>query len=198
VPESEDRIGASVATTETGYVDELHKAVRDGDTTRVDQLLSLDRSLVDTRDPEGYTLLHNALALGHTELAQMLIDRGADVNASQDGSTPLHRAVAGLSKTDVVRLILRYDVDVNAATDWGVTPLHMAVNSAMLNMEFFPDVDGHDEVVRLLLSRGADPRAADHNGQTPLNLAEGNPLLVQLLAEPASPGESSGASDAGD
>ena len=50
-------------------------------------------------------------------------------------------------------------LDVNARTDWGGTPLHMA--SAL----------GCAEVVRALLEAGAEVDARDPEGQTPLAVA---------------------------
>jgi hypothetical protein len=54
---------------------------------------------------------------------------------------------------------LATDIDVNAADDEGVTPLHLAA------------LRGDADMVGALLERGANARAADARGRTPLHLA---------------------------
>ena len=47
-----------------------------------------------TKDDDGWTPLHEAAGKGHNkEVAELLIDNGADVNAKGFGGTPLDRAI---------------------------------------------------------------------------------------------------------
>src|SRR5437667_12219294 len=56
-------------------------------------------------------------------LAKILIDRGADVNATaDDGATPLHEACR-LGTTSVARILLTAGANVNARDVKGRTPL---------------------------------------------------------------------------
>ena len=73
-------------------------------------------NIIESRDAEGRTALHQASAGGHTEEARLLLDRGADVNArTNNGFTPLHFASI-LGSLAVVELLLDRGADVNAAT----------------------------------------------------------------------------------
>lgn len=50
---------------------------------------------VEERDMRGDTLLSVTSQVGQLEIAQMLLDKGADVNTvNSTGNTPLHYAVA--------------------------------------------------------------------------------------------------------
>jgi len=73
--------------------------------------------------------LYNAALRGHKEIAQLLIDAGADVNAKGDvGWTPLHNAVnfGHPSATEVIKLLIAKGADVNEKNDHGETPLDWA------------------------------------------------------------------------
>ncbi|MDR2377207.1 MAG: ankyrin repeat domain-containing protein [Puniceicoccales bacterium] len=111
----------------------------------------------------SWTVLHCAAEKGCCEMVEMLLDRGADLNAV-DGScreTPLSVA-ARSSCTEVIRLLLARHADVRIANNEGNTPLHHAAQG------------GASEIVPMLLRRediGVDAR----NGrqETPLHLAAG-------------------------
>ena len=62
--------------------DEILDAVKYGDLEVVERLLSGDASLVHVRDEDsGATPLHCATVRGHRKIAELLIARGAEVNA---------------------------------------------------------------------------------------------------------------------
>ena len=63
---------------------------------------------------------------GKTEVAKLLISKGADLEArSNTGSTPLHYA-AFKGMTEVAKLLISKGADVNAKDNFDGTPLHMA------------------------------------------------------------------------
>ena len=63
------------------------------------------------------TPLHLAAAIGSSEVAEVLLEAGADIGARDDnGATPLHRAAAE-GDPGVVSLLLKAGADANAR-DW--------------------------------------------------------------------------------
>lgn len=75
----------------------------------------------------GYTPLHFAAREGHLEVVQLLIERGAHIDAqtTAGGATPLHRA-AFMGRTDVVKALLNGGADPTIRDADGQTALHKA------------------------------------------------------------------------
>ena len=117
-------------------------------------------------------LLIEAAIKGQTQIADLLIAKGANVNArDKSGATPLHQA-ALKGNLGFAALLLQHGADVNARDGDGATPLHNAALS------------GHREVAELLLDKGADREARDtESGGTPLYHAAawGRTAVVELL-----------------
>ena len=75
----------------------------------------------------GVTALSWAALLDATEIAEFLVEKGADVNAeSRDGSTPLHSA-AFLGHTKIAELLIQKGAEVNPKNYRGETPLDVSV-----------------------------------------------------------------------
>jgi len=71
----------------------------------------------------GDSPLHLAAQMGHKEIVELLIAKGADVNAKCDvGWTPLHNA----QDKEIVELLIAEGADVNAKTNLEGTPLDQA------------------------------------------------------------------------
>ncbi len=133
--------------------------------------------LHELTDENGRTKLHHAALEGDATVARLLLDEGADVNATDRwGRTPLFIATFEEplveDRLPTVRLLLDRGADVNARDESGSTPLHVA--AAM----------GEVEVVDLLIERGADVCAANAIGQLPVDGAERNHerKIIQKLA----------------
>ena len=134
------------------------------------------------------TPLHYAAANGHKEIAELLIDKGADVNAKDIWvHTPLEVAIgrkhpetadflrklggktgpqtgrhqAALDgNIEAVKRHLADGTDMNAKDDrYGGTYLHWTVSG------------GHKGIVELLIAKGADVNAKDVDNETPLDWA---------------------------
>ncbi|MGI8959925.1 MAG: ankyrin repeat domain-containing protein [Bryobacteraceae bacterium] len=134
-----------------------------------------DGSLLEAHSGDGWTALHLAAFFGHPDIANALLDRGADVNARSTNSmknTPLRAAVAG-SKVELMRLMLKRGADANAVQEGGWTALHAAVQS------------GNREMVELLLAHEAHVNTRAENNQAALDLAltKGHQEIAGLLEE---------------
>src|SRR5262245_29246985 len=100
-----------------------------------------------------------------------LLQRKADVNASQvDGMTALHWATYQ-DDAETVQLLVKAGANVKAANRYGVTPLALAITN------------GNADMVDLFLKSGADPNGALPGGETPLMTAArvGNVASVKAL-----------------
>jgi ankyrin repeat protein len=148
------------------------------------------------RNADGDTPLHLALASNHIDTAKLLIDAGADVDASdKDSRTPLQLAL-GLKDPAQARAAALALVNAGAKCDApdarDMAPLHYAVSwgdVALVNamIDHGAKVDragprgrtplhlaalaGKVDVVKALLARKAPVTAADEQGYTPLHLA---------------------------
>lgn len=105
----------------------IHEAARDGDIKKVEELLKADPALVSSKDEKyGQTPLHVAAFNNHADIAKLLIEDHADVNArANNGSTPLHLAAAKGNK-EIVELLIDNHADVNALDKDGWSPAHSA------------------------------------------------------------------------
>ena len=101
-------------------------AAQAGDLAAIERHLA-SGATVDALDPEhGGTPLMWAAATGRAEAMELLIGRGADVNAADsEGGTALH-AAAFLGHEKAVELLIRSGANVNAANKRGETPLYVA------------------------------------------------------------------------
>ena len=150
----------------------LIAAVRSGNHLEIERQIAASPEAVMGKDEGGSTALHHAAGYGPLTNLELLLNKGADVNAkNRRSSTPLHWAIHDEAK---VRLLLSKGADVNTRQAEGRTPLFLA---AMLG-------DGLP-TMRSLFAKGADPNLASANRQTPLMVAtaRGNIEGIRLLIE---------------
>jgi ankyrin repeat protein len=78
----------------------------------------------------GTTLLHLAVEYGHKDIAELLIARGATLEArlATFGWTPLHLA-ANKGRKDMIALLVAKGAEINAKDNDGRTPLWCALDS---------------------------------------------------------------------
>lgn len=88
----------------------------------------------DTRDEHGRTLLMVACRQGALALVELLIARGADVNArSPGGTTPLmyaKTAAFASGDTALIERLLKAGADINAKDNHGMTALQYTQRNA--------------------------------------------------------------------
>jgi ankyrin repeat protein len=130
----------------------LREAVLMGDVALARRLCDADPSLDVSGDAQFIfhdTYLMEAIRRGSLDMATFLLDRGAEIEGTDDlGATALMRGAAE-GRADIVTRLLDRGADVNH-DDWSdQTPLSEAA------------VNGHREIVDLLLSRGAERSLLD-------------------------------------
>ena len=147
---------------------------------------------------KGKTALHEATLGEDEEVALLLIQSGADVNASNnEGVTPLCFA-SGMGLPRVVSALLERGANPNVRME-GVTPLHMSTGITLTDQrpsgewESFSEMltrtgrDGTDflKVAKALVEAGAEVNALRSQGKksTPLDMAEvcGNTMVAEYL-----------------
>jgi ankyrin repeat protein len=144
-------------------------AIRGGDVQAVRDFLDHDPGLVRAAlgtGHGGWTALHEAAKRGHTAVANLLLQRGADPNAREagDNTYPLHWAAAH-GNLEIVRALLDAGGDVH-----GLGDVHQ------LDAIGWASGPGHLDVVSLLIERGAKHHIFSA-------LAVGDPELIRQLVE---------------
>jgi ankyrin repeat protein len=166
------------------FADPIHDAALDGDFDEVQRQLDAGVD-VNEESSTGLTPLHYAASSGHNDIVELLIERGANVNATDSGkgATPLdyahwrdHEEVIetlnahnaqrehekggkGIGHSSVIHdAALDGDIDeVQRQLDAGVDPnLKSSKGATPL---FYAVYKGHLEIVELLITRGADVNA---------------------------------------
>lgn len=160
---------AAVPATEQ----ELFKAVEDGQLAAVRAALDAHPDWVRSR-AHRWEVPPLAIACdrGHLEIARLLLDRGADVNAFNERWLwrPVHEAAAQ-GHTKIVRLLIERGADLSVTNHEGLTPLFMAAQG------------GHTETIRLLLEHGATVDARGPGGWTLMHMAaiRGDAALAEAM-----------------
>lgn len=89
---------------------------------------------VPSNNREAYPPLHSSLAGGHKEIARMLIDAGADVDASAaNGYRPLHYC-ASSGDIESARFLIDAGAERDVYTDEGVSPFQMASDNGFSDL----------------------------------------------------------------
>jgi len=153
---------------------DAHDAAAAGRLDRVRELVERDPSLVNATSAEGFTPMGLAAYLGHEEVVEYLLSKGADVNfaAPSTGFTALTGAVSQRHGR-VADLLVRRGAEVNHLYEGTLTPLVVATSQGDLNL------------VRLLLDHGADPNLGGMEGKSALDLAKekGSREIAEVLRQ---------------
>ncbi|GAB6027077.1 hypothetical protein CHUAL_013803 [Chamberlinius hualienensis] len=135
---------------------------REGNALQVRMWLDDTEHDMNQGDDHGFSPLHWAAMEGRINIVEILINRGARVNALNMGDdTALHLA-ASLGHRDVVSLLLRNDAIISPVNEHGNTPLHYSCFWGFL------------EVSEDLISHGALLSSKNKYGETPLDKCKGH------------------------
>jgi ankyrin repeat protein len=128
----------------TGEFRVLQTAASVGDQALAEVAIARGAAVNPSGQPETESPLHAAIAERHANVAKLLLDKGADVNArNTSGFTPLHFLAANLHDRNLAEQLIQRGADVNARDQTGHTPLQAAI--AVRN----------DEVAQTLRQHGA-------------------------------------------
>jgi len=163
-----EKAGAKVPT--------LLSSAQTGDVETFNLFLSLDPKAIETRDPNGLTLLMVSAHANQVAIMDILVAKGAELEVrDKDGFTALFQAVTS-EKREAARFLIEKGADVNTRLNDGKTPLMAAAET------------GSTEMIKLLLDHGASVRVNDRqNGWNALMhavKADHAEAVEMLLAQP--------------
>lgn len=140
----------------------IFAAARDNDSQKI---LRLIESGVDPnqRHPLGWTALHVAAFHGCTEATVALLDRGAQIDSTDEFSTI--QDISKAKKINLMEVLFARQEEFSARLRSGsnykaTTPLHYAI------------LGDHFDTVEVLMNRGADPTLENEAGHLPIDYAK--------------------------
>ena len=174
------RVGAGVCVTDSTQQTCLMLAAHKygGHPETVRYLVGLPEVELNQRDSENKTALHWAANKHHTDVVQVLIDAGADIDTKDnEGHSPLHYACND-GELDIAKILVEAGAGVHATDDNGDTCLILAAyyghTETVSYLVSLPEVDvnhrggdcdtaldcahvqKHTDIAQLLLAAGAD------------------------------------------
>ena len=158
-----------------GLNEQLFSALDNRDSDECKRLINQGVD-VNAKDRDGLTPLHYAADAGDFDICRLLIEKKANVNATDDidGNTPL-RYAADAGNFDVCNLLIEHDAEVNDIN----RDINILLCVAAANRD-------HINECRLLIEGcNADVNTRDFNGNTPLHRAAARGCLdtCRLLKE---------------
>jgi ankyrin repeat protein len=185
-----ERLGQKTTPAEHDRNADSAEEVRQRLRMQIVRFLIAHGAQVKAKDKENVTPLHCAAYMGQTDIVQLLLAEGAEVNARTvrdpnggfalsdlylntplpSGATPIHAAVVDRDP-NVVDVLTAHGGQLDAKDESGRTPLHYAV------------VQGDAGPVQFLITRGADVNARADDGAIPLAdaLLAGHVQIAKML-----------------
>lgn len=151
----------------------LHIAAHQNNLTLVEWLLKNNANVNATNNDDD-TALHLATKAGNIKLVTVLLGRkGININTQNNHQETALYIACKLQKTDLAKLLIDNNSNVEQADSEGNTPLHFLCNQK------------HEALARALMSKGAQVDASNAQGVTPLHQAcnAGNTGLVKYMIQ---------------
>lgn len=152
----------------------IHEIVKKDDKKKLVRLLRKNPELINTKDEFSRTALHLATDCENNDIADLLIEKGAEIDVKDlNSKTPLHYA-AIRNKVSMAELLLEKGADINSQDKDDFAPIHYA------------GMHNHPGFMKFLIDEGAKIDITEHRGATPLLMCiwrMGNYELTKLLIE---------------
>lgn len=148
----------------------FHTAIKDGEVDLVKKLLENGFNPNQAFD-DGITPLHMAVIHNQDEIANILLQNGANIKAKEatTDATPLHFA-ALYGRANIAKLLIEKGAAVNDEMKFNITPLLVAAQFKQ------------PQLIELLLNHKANIHHTDQEGFTALHLsAQNNDEISALL-----------------
>jgi ankyrin repeat protein len=191
----------------------LHLAVKFSHIQAAKDILQIadgEPQIINSRNINDFAPIHFPAITGNLEVANLLIEAGADINLkasdSKRGWAPIHYA-ARYNNLNIVELLMGLSVNKEATTSFGLTPLIVAtefghlniidfllrkgankniqtsVANDRMNLLHYATVEGHFEIVDYLLRSGIERDLKTTSGLSALDFAAriDNVKIVTLL-----------------
>lgn len=149
------------------------EAAKNGDLQTVKTILAKDPTKLNSTDKSKYTALHWACMRAHWDVAEFLIEKGADLNVvGGDGGTQINWAVHH-DNVEIIKLMVEKGAKLNIRNKWGMSELHTAIWRGCIH------------VVEYLLDHGSDPMIKTNEGWTAMHYAyrSGHDNVIEMLKE---------------
>lgn len=114
----------------------------------------------------GWTPLHTAVYNGDFQIVKLLLEKGAYTDVYSGGPI-IHLSIKS-THTEILRLLLDYNANVNVINESDVPLLHYAVER------------GGEDIIKMLILAGADINREDDNGLKASEVTD-NKNIIQIL-----------------
>ncbi|GAA4649091.1 hypothetical protein GCM10023116_13650 [Kistimonas scapharcae] len=150
----------------------LIQAAQYGDMESVTFLLNNNASVNKARAGcDWYTPLASAVMNGRFNVAEVLLNHGADITVTTKAGASLLQMAVDAGHREMVMKLLDYKADIRHLTNKRDSVLGLAAQK------------GHGDIVQVLLAHGSDVNHANEQGVTPLMMAAaaGHKSIIELL-----------------
>ena len=179
---------------------EFIDAATQGDVAKVNEMLRADRSLAQSKDQNGVSVILKATYYGKRDVVDALLASGVELNIFEAAATGQTERVKALIKEDAA-LVSAYSPDGFTALSLAAFFGHAETVNALLaagapvnaasreTMKLTPLASAlaveRNDIARTLIDHGADVKAKGENDVTPLHTAaaRGNLESAELLLE---------------